>query len=101
MNQPRTPSEIVVRAAKLYHHGVICPAESWHIINDATISLDVRALLNGLSESDQELIRRVHVERPLSLESLAESMATEGHYGTLLDWCIESGSSLGATDGDR
>ena len=100
VNRHRTPSELVVSAATLYHRGIICPAESWHLINDAIVDMDVRALLNALPNDDQELVRSIHCERPLSLESLAEDI-TDEHYQTLLDWCLESASSPNSPDSQR
>ncbi len=82
----RTPIEKVVHAANLYHRGVICPAESWREINRATTGLDLRTLLDALSANDQELLRSMHRERPLSLESLAEE---NSQFATLLKWCVQ------------
>jgi hypothetical protein len=92
VNRHRTPAELVVHAAKLCDRGVICPAESWHIISDATAELEVRVLLNTLSHGDQQLVRRNYSCRPLSLEVLAQSYA-DANYAALLEWCIESASA--------
>jgi len=87
MNHERTPPETVVHAAKLYHDRVICPSESWRAINDATQELDLISLLNDLDSSEQELIRTIHLERPLSLENLAES-DPDSQFPAMLKWCI-------------
>ena len=87
MNKERTPSESVVHAAKLYHDHVICPSESWRAINDATQGLDLISLLNDLDSSDQELVRKIYLERPLSLQGLAESYI-DSQFPVILKWCI-------------
>jgi len=89
----RTPAEVVVRAAKLFHRGVICPTEAWNLINDATSDLDVVVLLDGLESSDQELVRGIHKERPESLRHLAASRE-DSHFPALLHWCKRPSNPL-------
>ena len=72
MATERKPPELVVHIARLYHRGVIYPAETWNQILDATNGLDAVSLFNELDADEQALIRGIHLERPGSLVALAD-----------------------------
>ena len=88
MTPERTPSEIVVHVARLYHRGVICPTETWNQIHAAIVDLDAVSLFNELDEHEQALMRGIHLERPESLENLANSNS-DSQFSAMIDWCLD------------
>ena len=80
---------MVVHAARLFHRGIICPTETWNVINDATADVDIVALLDGLDAVDRDAVRGIHNERPESLKHLAATR-DDSHFPSLLRWCLGS-----------
>ncbi len=87
----RSPPEMVVHAARLFHRGIICPTETWNVINDATANVDIVAILDGLDPVARDAVRGIHDERPESLEHLAATR-DDSHFPSLLQWCLRSGT---------
>jgi len=77
--------EFIIHIARLYHRGIICPTEAWQTIAEA--NRDVVRLLDSLKPIEQELIRRIHDDRPESLLGLANRASRDEGFKAMLSWC--------------
>jgi hypothetical protein len=85
---PESPVQSIVRAANLYHRGIICPGETWNQILDAVGGAEVGPILGQLTLDEQRSVKAIYSDRPRSLSFLAESRpASESQVTDLLRWC--------------
>jgi hypothetical protein len=64
--------EAIQRFVRVYDRGIICPAELWFKLTMSTTEDNALVTLNSLPVETQNRLREIYLDRPASLEGIAE-----------------------------